>query len=160
MTETLRIALLTRREVRPTCSFPIAKQSTFPAVTWPSAGAGWRPSMDLIRNSGKLVTTWIFAGERESEAENSGSVRRPWSGITIAGPCGRIGNNRWATARPRLCSRESGRKSTIPVATQRGQDTYMSTEYSAHFRCRAGGFIRELGEQQVMRDCTSLHRTF
>ncbi len=125
MTETLRIVSPTRREVRPTCSFPIAKQSTFLAVTWLSAGVGWRPSMDLMRNSGKPVTTWIFVGERGSEAGNSGSVRLPWSGITIAGPCGRIGNNRWATARPRPCSRESGRKSTIPVATRRGQDTYM-----------------------------------
>ena len=57
MTEILRIVSSTRREVRPTCSFPIAKQSTFPAVTWLSAGVGWRSSMDLIRNSGKPVTT-------------------------------------------------------------------------------------------------------
>src|SRR5438445_13632875 len=132
------------------CSFLIAKQSTSQAATWLSAGAGWRPSMDLIRNSGKRATTLIFAGELESEAGNSGSVRLPWSGITIARPCGRIGNNRWATARPRLCSRESGRKSTILVATRRGQDTYMRMEYSAHFRCLAGGFIRELGEQLVI----------
>src|SRR5437899_10280068 len=106
-TERQRVVSLDLRADRPMCSFPIAKQSTFQVATWLSAEAGWMPSTDLIRNSGKPVTTWIFAGEREKEEESWGSVRQPWSGITTAGPYGRTGNSRWVMARPRPCSRKN-----------------------------------------------------
>lgn len=111
-----------------------------------------------MRNSEWPVTMWTSVGESGRPAESWGSVRRRWSGITAEGRCVRFGSSKWATAKPKQCWKESGRRNTIPAARSPGEGEFTATDCCVPSRWCAAGSTTERGVQQPIHGFT-IHRS-